>query len=390
MLNQEQQILEQINQAKNILIVFGENGGGDALASSLALFLFLKKLDKNPEIVSATGINSAASRAAFNFLPSFKEIKDALKNSRQFIISLDTSLVKVSEIKYKKEEDRLDFIITPKEGYFSGENVSAEPASFAYDLIIVLGESDLESLGTLYDNNVELFLSVPLINIDRRAENEKFGQINLIDLTAAASAEILFYLLEKFSREAIDEDIATSLLAGIISATKNFRAANVTPSVLTVAAQLLSMGGRREEIVNHLYRSRQLGILKLWGRVLARLSGNLNNTLAWSLLTKADFQKTETRAEQLKEVAEELIASIPEVKAIVLIYEDGASKPASPLSQAMIITVKNLDARYLSEELNPRGDKNLAYAVLNKSLPEAEKEIIGIIKERMEKISKIV
>ena len=43
MLTQEQQIFEQIKKADNILVTFKSAWSGDAVASSLALFLFLKK-----------------------------------------------------------------------------------------------------------------------------------------------------------------------------------------------------------------------------------------------------------------------------------------------------------------------------------------------------------
>ena len=53
MLNLEQQIIKQLENSLNTLIVFPENGGGDAVASALAFFLFLKKIGKNPEIAQS-------------------------------------------------------------------------------------------------------------------------------------------------------------------------------------------------------------------------------------------------------------------------------------------------------------------------------------------------
>jgi nanoRNase/pAp phosphatase (c-di-AMP/oligoRNAs hydrolase) len=45
-LNLNQQIFEQIKNSQKILIACQQNFSGDALASSLAIFLLLKKLNK--------------------------------------------------------------------------------------------------------------------------------------------------------------------------------------------------------------------------------------------------------------------------------------------------------------------------------------------------------
>ena len=82
--------------------------------------------------------------------------------------------------------------------------------------------------------------------------------------------KILFNLITDYSRDLVDEDIATCLLAGLIAKTKSFKTQNITPQSLAISSQLLAMGAKREEIVNKLYRSRSLNVLKLWGRVLAR------------------------------------------------------------------------------------------------------------------------
>ncbi|MCK4554422.1 DHH family phosphoesterase, partial [Candidatus Parcubacteria bacterium] len=273
MLTQEQQIFEQINKANNILITFRKTWNGDSVASALAMFLFLKKLDKNADIAAEKFDNGRL----FSFLPSFNEIKDTVENLRKFIISLDIANTKVNQIKYKMEDNTLNFIISPHDGFFTHEDISSRASGFKYDLIIALDTPDLESLGKIYDNDTEFFYKTPIINIDHHSNNEEFGQINHIQLTAVATTEILFSLFDSYSRDLIDENIATCLLAGMISKTRSFKTPNITPNALLSASQLISLGARREEIVNQFYRSRSLNVLKLWGRVLARLSSSMDN-----------------------------------------------------------------------------------------------------------------
>lgn len=387
MLTQEQQIFEQIKKASNILITFNKTWNGDAVASALALFLVLKKLKKNVDIVA----EKFTSDQPFSFLPAYAEIKPELKNLRNFMISLDVTNAKVRGIKYQRLDNKLNIIITPQGGSFTPADISAGDSGFKYDLIIVLDTSDLESLGQIYENDAEFFYQTPIINIDHNSTNEAFGQINHIELTAVATSEIIFSLIDNYGRDLIDEDIATCLLAGMIAETRSFKTNNVTPRALLTASQLMSLGGRREEIVNHLYRSKSINILKLWGRVLARLLGSLDNKLIWSTLSSADFLKTSSAEKDLPDVIDELIVSIPQAKAIAIIYEnDLPADPAYPSAfksvSLILYAAKNLDALALIKEFSPSGSKRLAKTVLDLPIAEAEKTIIASLEDKLNKL----
>lgn len=62
-------ILEEINKAKTIVILTHENPDGDAIGSSLALYNALKSYGKNPDVIIPE-----YSRT-FEFLPGTSEIK---------------------------------------------------------------------------------------------------------------------------------------------------------------------------------------------------------------------------------------------------------------------------------------------------------------------------
>lgn len=395
MLSLEQQIFEQIKKANNILITFSKNRSGDAIASALALFLFLKKIEKNVEMIAdnpdpketAASLNSKSKQ--LSFLPEYQVVKNKLENLRRFIISLNTRNVKINQIKYKVGDDSLDFIISPKEGFFTHDDISSKPGDFKYDLIITLDTPDLESLGNIYDNDTEFFYHTPIINIDHHASNENYGQINFVELNAVSTTEILFSLFDSYSRSIIDEDIATCLLAGIISKTRNFKTPNITPHTLLTTSQLISMKANREEIVNRLYRSRSLNVLKLWGRILARLTGDLGNKLIWSTLSKNDFETTGSTENDLGDVIDELIVNIPEAKIIVLIYESlSENNQTDNISKTNIIvyTTTSVNSLDLIKEYSPIGTKGLAQASVNKPVQELEKIVIENIKSKLEKL----
>ena len=49
----------------------------------------------------------------------------------------------------------------------------------------------------IFDGNSGNFYEVPVVNIDHHAENDNFGQLNIVDITASATSEVLADLLQK-------------------------------------------------------------------------------------------------------------------------------------------------------------------------------------------------
>ena len=378
-LSTTQQVFERVKASQNILIAFKKDFSGDALASATALSQMLKKLGKQTEVVC----DGFVLPKSFHFIPEIKEIKNTIPNIRKFVISLDISKNRVDEFNYNVNGDKLDIIITPKEGSFSSENVSSESSDFKYDLIFVLDSSDLESLGKTYDDNTEFFYQTPIINIDHSPSNEHFGQINLVEITATSTAEILFNLFENFGVELLDENIGTSLLTGIFSATRSFKTSKVTPKALTIASQLVSIGAKRDEIVKYLYQTKSLNTLKLWGKALSRLKNDETNKLVWTILTKEDFETTQTQEEHLSEVIDELISNMPGLEVIVLIYQ------VNNHIGVLVKAERNIDAINITKKFNAQGSKNLATFQLPQSdLLEVERDVIGEIKTTLNSLPK--
>jgi phosphoesterase RecJ-like protein len=381
MLTQEQQIFDLIEKSKNILVAVPKNENGDNIASALALVLSIKKLGKTVELIQE-GFKPSTN---ISFLPGISELKSGSEALQKFIISLNLKETQVSQVKYAVEGDRLNFIIIPKNGFFTHSDITSHSGDFKYDLVITVGSPDLESLGMIYEQNTEFFYKTTVVNIDHEPGNEAFGQVNLVDLTAVSNAEIIYSLISRYDGNLIDPDIASCLLSGMIIKTKGFKAPIITPQSLAVSAKLIELGARREEIMNNLYRSRSLSSLKLWGRVLARLSSSQGDALVWSVLTQADFTKTGADEQDLFEVIDELIINIPQAKVVVLIHELTAPD-GSGQTKALIYSTRNIDSLYLAKEYNPTGTKHLASVLLHGNLQSASNELISNIENQLRKI----
>jgi phosphoesterase RecJ-like protein len=384
MLNSEQQIFNQIEKSSSILVIFPEANGSrsdseDALASSLAIYLFLKSLGKNVDIISA---NQDIAKRPLSFLPGYQDIASSLKNLRRFIVSVNIGQAKIHNIRYTLDAGKINFIISPATGWFSPEDVSSRAGEFKYDLIITIGTRDLESLGKIYDDNIEFFYKTTIINLDYQAANEEFGQINFIDLNALSSAEVVYYILKNSHPEHITEDIATCLLAGIMQQTKNFKTTNLTPRTLLTTSELIDKGAHREDIIDHLYRSHDLPSLKLWGKILNNLQTSKNGALLWSALKKTDLQIEGIDLSRLSDLIDDLVGSVPEVKLVAII-----SEVTNNQSLVQLYSLKNIDAQATLKNYHPTGNRREAQAVISLNLEETTINLVNELGAYLDKLT---
>jgi len=374
-----QQTVDLISKSNNLVISLPNNPSTDAVASGLALFLVLEKLNKKVKVVCS----EFSLPPHHQFLPKSKEIYSDLTALRKFIISLDVSRTKVQELSYDiSDNKKLDIFITPKDGFFDERDVKTSASSYEYDAIIVLDTPDLEGLGKIYDDNTEFFYHTPIINIDHNPANEHFGEINIVDLVATSTSEIIFELLKELDI-GFDEYIATSLLTGIISKTKSFQTTSVTPKSLAISSHLIENGARRDDIIKNLYRTKSINTLKLWGRALARLKTELNGKIVWSLLNKQDFDKSNAKEAALEGVIDELIINTPEAEVVVILFEHQENSIG-----VIVNSIKAIDGFNLFNKYRPTGTKNFTkFFIENKNLIDSEKEVLNILKNYLQQIN---
>jgi nanoRNase/pAp phosphatase (c-di-AMP/oligoRNAs hydrolase) len=374
-LNLNQQIFQAIKNSQHCLITFRKNFTVDSVASSLAFFLTLKKMDKLADVTC----DEFELPKNLKFLPNPEIIKPKLSNLQKFIISLDIKENDLDQFSYNIENEKLNIYLSPKNGSIDFETLKTSTSKYRYDLIFVIDAPDLQSLENLYHHHRDFFYDTTIINIDCNPENEHFGQINLTNPNAVSTSEILFDLIESFGNELIDPEIATCLLTGMIAKTNSFKTPNVTPKALNVASRLIAANADRQTIVKSLFRSQSLANLNLWGRALARLRSDLDDRLIWSLITDHDFVESKADANNLAGVINELISTLPKAEIVVLIYQQGHNV------YVLVNVLRNHNALSLTQQFNPQGSKIWAkFSFDDKSLVEVEREVIEEIKRRLQ------
>lgn len=316
MVNFDSTILQTIKQANRILVVADILSTPSNGAAAMALVSGLVQAGRQADLVA----NSVMSEDWSMLMMEQPSLSLA---SEDFVVSLDLSRTKVGQIKYKIEGDRLNFLIKPNGGQFTEEDVELIIGRPPYDLIITIGAAEPGALGEIYDNNSGLFYQTPVINIDCQSSNENFGQINLVDLVASSTAEII-YNLYRAMEWSIDANQATGLLAGLIYDTKNFTNSKASPQVLLAAANLIKQGARREEIVNRWYASVELNTLRLWGKILLNLEQS-DNGLVWS---KLESEGEPVSGVMVGQAIDRLLAGLSNTKLVVIFYD--LAKPAEP------------------------------------------------------------
>jgi len=379
------QIVQLLQKSERVLIMPSAPPDGDSIGAALSLFLILKKMGKEATVVSNEPVPEV-----LHFLPTINAIDNNLSVSNDFVVTLDCTQAKIDTIKTDLEENKVNIIITPKSGVLSEKEVSFHYGPSKYDLIIVVDAGDLSQLGKLYEDNAGLFSQLPVINIDHHVSNNHFGKINLIDIMASSTTEILIPIIEELSRqfgkELINENVATLLLAGIITDTGSFQNANTSPKAFASAAHLLGYGARQQEIIQHVYKTKNLTMLKLWGRVLSKIQYDKLYRIVWSTISIDDFKETNSNVEDTGDIIDELMTNAPGADVVLLIKE----RSAGLISCSVRTTKSSVDANMIAEMFDGGGHVQAAgFKIKSDNLGDTEQTIIQKVREYQAKRLKI-
>lgn len=372
-LSPQEQFKKFLNNSKEVLILIPENPSADAVGSAWALYYFLEKINVSPTIAFSNHLNKK-----FSFLPKPERLLTEISGARDFVLSFDTTRNRIMGIRQEEKEGRFNIMVTPEKGSVDPRDFSFILAKFKYDLVISIDSPDLEKLGQIYLKNPDLFFEVPVVNIDHRSDNDNFGQINLVDVTASSNAEILFDFFENnYDAEILDKNIATCILTGLIGATDSFQKKNTTPKSLSAAASLMAKDADQQEIIRWLYKTQPLHILKLWGRAMAKINWNSEIRLAWSPLFVEDFVQSRGTYNDVPLILEKLEENYNEGKIFMVLYND------TPATSVALIKPVGIE---MMKKIYPQFDGAISRGALEVKIENSNLSEVGkAIAEKIEK-----
>ena len=154
-----------------------------------------------------------------------------------------------------------------------------------YDLVIAVDCGDEQRMGQSFALLPEP--KPPVVNIDHHITNTEFGDINLIVGTAVSTTEIL-YDMYNYLELPITEDIAMSLLTGLVTDTLGFRTVGVSSKTLSIAADLMDAGANLPLVTTQGLSMKKLSTVELWRYGLGNMK--VEKGLIWSAITKEERQ----------------------------------------------------------------------------------------------------
>ena len=306
-------IRDRIHLAQRVLVTSHIRPDGDAIGSSLALGLALLDAGKQVQVVLSDGLP-----ASFRHLPGSEKIK------------------------------------TRADGEF--------------DLIISVDCSDLKRVGKALDG-----YHPPDIVIDHHSTTEAFGELNLIDPQAAATASVLARFMHTWGLT-ITAPIAANLLTGLVTDTLGFRTSNTSPEVLRQAADLIELGADMTRLYYLSLVRRTFSATKYWGAGLSNLERA--DEIIWTVLTIADRKISGYTGNDDADLIS-VISSIDEADIAIIFTEQNKNKTKVSWRGLK----PNIDVAQIACQFGGGGHKAAAGAELSGSLDEIQDRVLKITKD---------
>ena len=231
--------------ARNVLIALPTSTDIDKLASGLALYLSLTQTGKNVSIVCEDTIKVAQAH-----LFAIDKVSQTLPQaaSGDYILTLQAVaengvVPSLEKLDYGVEGNNLNLVFKVLPGkVFQPQGMSSRYSGGGFEVVFVLGASTLASLGSIYQQNPQVFSSGHVVNIDNNQGNTNYGVTNLVEQNASSLSEMVTLTMNTLGLPLV-EDISTNLLTGIFDATNNLTAPKVEADTYQAVSLALKNGG---------------------------------------------------------------------------------------------------------------------------------------------------
>lgn len=254
-----QQAKEFIQKAQKIVIAGHKDPDADSLGSMLALKIALESLGKNPIAASCSALSPN-----LKFLPQADKISnDADFDQVELVIGVDYA-----------DYNRLD--ISPK--------------------------------------NLK---EIQVLTFDHHLIGKHLG-LEIVEAGYSSTCELIYLFLD-YLNVPISAEIATCLLAGIISDTGGFQHPNISAQTFQIAAQLMASGAILPRISQELRKSNLSNEAKIWNTVLEKMNFIPEIGLIYSFIGHDSFSGI--KGDLNKGSLAVILSTVPEAKFSLMMAE---------------------------------------------------------------------
>jgi bifunctional oligoribonuclease and PAP phosphatase NrnA len=143
------------------------------------------------------------------------------------------------------------------------------------------------------------------LNIDHHHDNTLFGDVNLVDVEASCTAEIVYELAILLGAQ-ITPEMASALYVGLVTDTGKFMYENTNARTHRIAAELIEAGVAVDETYRRLYEHVPLEKLQLLSRALEGIQHHCDGVLVLSYITASDYEASGAGAEMTEGIIDHL------------------------------------------------------------------------------------
>lgn len=320
-----QEAMALIAPAQHIALLAHQNPDGDCLGSALGLAYMLQEMGK-----TCVPVCIDSPPHTFQFLPGIDTFQNSLGDER-------------------------------------------------FDLVIALDAGDLTRYGALYNNHRAFLDTVTILNIDHHISSHGCGQVNIIDPTSAATAELLI-LFQQQAKLTLNKDAATCLLTGIITDTASFQHSSTTARTMEVAAVLLRAGAIPESIIRPIFRTQPLAQMRFRSMVIEKAQTAYNGLLIWSYANDEMLADTGATAD-MDDNFSAILRDVEGVQIAVLFKSYGDDQK----TRISIRSAEPYNAAEICGHFGGGGHARAAGATLSLPLKEAMTTVIAELEQEIKK-----
>ncbi len=248
-----------------------------------------------------------------------------------------------------------------------------------FDLIIIVDTNSYNQLPGFDEYLREN--SKPVLVIDHHITNDGLGDVELIDIEAAAAGLIVFDLI-KYAGWSITESVAQALFVAISTDTGWFRFSNTDSRAIRTSAELVDVGVIPTKIYHDLHENFSPARFKLRTLMLNTLELHLDDRYASQYLLQSDFEKTSASHKD----TENLIDECQRIKTV-----EAAAFFVKLMDNRIKISLRSkgsVDVRKIAQEFGGGGHKMASGLHMDGSLQNAENIILERMKKQFAKIDR--
>src|SRR5712692_11682535 len=210
-----------------------------------------------------------------------------------------------------------------------------------------------------------------VLNIDHHPDNRRYGTVNWIDTSAAATGEMVFDLVRALGLK-MTRDIALNLFTALHTDTGSFRYSNTTARTFQIAAELTACGAEPALVSDRLYQRRPKEALVKLGEVLQRVQVSADGRVAWLAVPRGLASEAFLAAEDLVTYPR----SIEGVQVAVLLREEAPGVVKASLRGKGEVAVNRIAHRF-----GGGGHENAAGCTLAGTLEDATATLLAAVNQ---------